>query len=179
MKKNRHRYHPPTAAEIREAESRLSKSDQRIIRAGIRAATGEVKGDITGTTEFKVASAVLSNPPASLQDTITVVRSVGDKVVGSDYQSHIIFDLFGGDMIEATKAFEEFIKVMWYLDEVADADILHRNEMGESMLKNLPPDAKVIVKDWIGRYFDDDRAEYVIGVIGVDNLSHQPNDEVQ
>jgi hypothetical protein len=99
--KNRHRYYPPTRKEIMEAESRLSRSDQRAIRAGIRAATGGVRGDITETADFKLASAVLTNLPASMKNLITATRGTADKVLGTDIHTHILFDLFDGDMVRA------------------------------------------------------------------------------
>lgn len=164
--KNRHRYHPPTRQEIAEAESRLSKSDQRAIRAGVRAATVGIKGDITETENFALASAVLSNLPASMENLITATRGVADKVLGNDIHTHITLDLFGGDAVKANKAIKEYEGVVWYLNEVYDADILQQNSMGESMLRNLSPDAKVVVKEVAGVCFDGKRAAYVMNLIG-------------
>jgi hypothetical protein len=178
--KNRHRYHPPTRKEIMEAESRLTRSDQRAIRAGIRAATGGVKGDIAGTANFALASAVLTNLPASMENLITAARGTADKVLGDDIHTHILFDLFDGDMVRANEAVEEYDEIEWYLKEEI-ATTLERNMFAESMLRNLSPDAKIIVMDWIERqlwerdYFEE-QAAYVLDLIDADNLSSQPDD---
>lgn len=173
--KNRHRYHPPTRQEIMEAEANLSRSEQRAIRTGIRAATGEVKGEVD-EDQMAFASAVLAVHPASMKHLITSARATADKVIGDDFYTHVAFDLFDGDLVRTNKAAKEYGEVVWYLNEVETATPLHKNRLGESMLSKLSSDAKVMVMDWIERqlweydYFEE-RAAYVMGLIDGDNLS--------
>ena len=168
--KNRHRYHPPTRQKIMEAEANLSRSDQRAIRTGIRAATGEVKGEVD-EGQMALASAILAVHPASMENLITAARATADKVIGDDYYTHVLFDLFGGDLVRTNKASKEYGEVVWYLNEVETAKApLHKNRLGESMLSKLSPDAKIMVMDWIETqlweydYFEE-RAAYVMDII--------------
>ncbi len=173
--KNKHRYHPPTRQEYDQSERNLSKSDQRAIRTGIRAATGGVSGEVD-MGKMALASLITTNLPDHARDLITVTRVTADRVLGSDIHTRILLDLFGGDMVREAKAMKEYQEVEWYLDEVYDADRVQRGNMGELMLKNLSPDAKSIVKKLVEICFEGRRAAYVMDLIDSDNLSSQPDD---